>query len=138
MKTYRYKINGNAYEVVINSLDDKMADVTVNGVSYQVELEGKTAEATNVPSPVSIASVITPRKSEPAAQNKVVTAPLPGVITSVKVKAGDAVKVGQVVATLEAMKMENDIEAEYSGTVVSVNVSKGDSILEGEAIVTLS
>ena len=66
------------------------------------------------------------------------TAPLPGVITSVKVKPGDAVKVGQVVATLEAMKMENDIESEYSGVVVSVDVTKGDSILEGEVIVTIS
>ena len=137
MKTYRYKINGNAYEVVINSVDDKTADVTVNGVSYQVELDEQHADSAT-PAPVDVAAVSRPRTSGIQVQKKSVTAPLPGVITSMKVKPGDSVKVGQVVATLEAMKMENDIESEYSGVVASVDVTKGDSILEGEVIVTIS
>lgn len=137
MKTYRYKINGSSYEVVIDSVDDRTADVTVNGVSYHVELEERHAE-TAAPAPVAVAAVSRPHASEIRVQKKSVTAPLPGVITSVKVKPGDAVKVGQVVATLEAMKMENDIESEYSGVVASVDVTKGDSILEGEVIVTIS
>ena len=68
---------------------------------------------------------------------KVVVAPLPGVVIAVNVKVGDAVKAGQVVAELEAMKMENDIQSEFDGTVISVNVSVGDSVPEGAAIVVI-
>jgi biotin carboxyl carrier protein len=64
-------------------------------------------------------------------------APLPGVITSIKVKAGDSIKSGQVVAVLEAMKMENDLQSEVDGTVREVKVEKGDSVLEGAVIITL-
>jgi biotin carboxyl carrier protein len=62
---------------------------------------------------------------------------LPGVIIAVKVNVGDAVKAGQTVAVLEAMKMENDIQAECDGTVTAVKVAKGDSVLEGATIVTI-
>jgi len=72
-----------------------------------------------------------------AAGGKVIKSPLPGVIVAVKVNAGDKVKAGDVVAVLEAMKMENEIQSEYDGTVASVNVSQGDSILEGAVIVTI-
>ena len=70
--------------------------------------------------------------------DKAIKSPLPGVIVAVKVNVGDAVKAGQVVAVLEAMKMENEIQSEYDGTVASVNVSQGDSVLEGALIVSLS
>ena len=76
--------------------------------------------------------------AKPAGAGKAVTSPLPGVIIGVKVNVGDVVKPGQVVAVLEAMKMENDIEAEFGGTVTAVNVAKGDSILEGAVIVTIA
>lgn len=66
-----------------------------------------------------------------------VSAPLPGIIVKILVKPGDVVKPEQTVAILEAMKMENEIQAEHGGTVQSVNVSKGDSVLEGTSIVTL-
>lgn len=70
------------------------------------------------------------------ASGKEITSPLPGVITAIKVKAGDAVKSGQVVAVLEAMKMENDLLVETDGTVREVKVEKGDSVLEGAVIIT--
>jgi biotin carboxyl carrier protein len=66
-----------------------------------------------------------------------VTAPLPGVIVGIKVNIGDVVKAGQVVAVLEAMKMENDIQAEFDGIVTAINVNQGDSILEGAVIVMI-
>ena len=68
---------------------------------------------------------------------KSISSPLPGVILEVNVKEGDTVKVGQVVAILEAMKMENEILSEYDGIVTSVNVSKEDNILEGTPIITV-
>ncbi len=64
--------------------------------------------------------------------------PLPGVIIDVNVNVGDAVKAGQQVAVLEAMKMENSIEASQAGTVTAVHVSKGDSVLEGAPIITIA
>lgn len=67
----------------------------------------------------------------------IITAPLPGVITSVKVKEGEIIKAGQVVAVLEAMKMENDLQSERDGRVKEVKIEKGDSVLEGTVIVTL-
>ena len=69
--------------------------------------------------------------------DKAITTPLPGVITSVKVKEGEMIKAGQVVAVLEAMKMENDLQAERDGRVKEVKVEKGDSVLEGAVIITL-
>ena len=66
-----------------------------------------------------------------------VLAPLPGTITEIPVKVGDAVAVGDTVIVLEAMKMQNNIEAETSGTVTSVLVSKGDTVMEGAVLVTI-
>ncbi|MBO8479210.1 MAG: biotin/lipoyl-binding protein, partial [Bacteroidetes bacterium] len=68
---------------------------------------------------------------------KAVTSPLPGVIVEISVKVGDSVKAGQQVAVLEAMKMENAIEADHAGTVTAIHVNKGDSVLEGVPIVTI-
>ena len=144
MKTYKFKINGNGYEVAINSVEGQTASVTVNGTPYTVELEeAPAAPVQAVPvqaAPVQAAP--TPAAAPapaPAASGagKAVTSPLPGVIIAVKVNVGDAVKAGQEVAVLEAMKMENSIEATHDGTVTAINVAKGDSVLEGAPIVTI-
>ena len=147
MKTYKFKINGNHYNVSINSVEGRNASVSVNGTEYQVELD-------DTPVAVPVAPVATPVKvehvqpslsstqseSKPVAtgMGKSVTSPLPGVIISVKVNVGDVIKPGQVVAVLEAMKMDNEIESEFGGTITAVNVAKGDSVLEGAAIVTIA
>ena len=144
MKTYKFKINGNEYNVAINSVEGGVADVTVNGASYKVEMEHMPAAApaaavqqTSAPVQNS-APVQTAQAPVPATgAGKPVTSPLPGVIIAVKVNVGDAVKAGQTVAVLEAMKMENDIQAECDGTVTAVKVAKGDSVLEGATIVTI-
>lgn len=145
MKTYKFKINGNEYNVAINSVDGTNASVTVNGTDYQVELEN--APAAPVQTAPAAAPVAAPAPAAPAASaapkpaasgaGKAVTSPLPGVIIAVKVNVGDSVKTGQEVAVLEAMKMENSIEATQDGTVTAIHVAKGDSVLEGAAIVTI-
>lgn len=149
MKEYKFKINGNDYAVAINSIEGNIADVTVNGASYKVEMENAPATAPAAPqAPVQAAPVAAPAPAAapaaapapaPAASGagKKVTSPLPGVIIEVSVKVGDQVKEGQQVAVLEAMKMENTIEATVSGTVTAVNVNKGDSVLEGAPIITI-
>ena len=76
------------------------------------------------------------RTSGPASGSKVTT-PLPGTILDVFVNVGDQVKAGQRVVLLEAMKMENNIEADTDGTVTAVEVRKGDAVLEGQTLVVI-
>ena len=144
MKEYKLKINGNEYNVTINSIEGSMASVTVNGTPYDGELENAPSapvQAVQVPvQPITQVQASAPAAaSKPAAAGagKAVTSPLPGVIIAVKVNVGDSVKAGQEVAVLEAMKMENSIEAEHDGTVTAIHVAKGDSVLEGAAVVTI-
>lgn len=144
MKIYRFRINGNEYNVDINSVEGNIASVTVNGKDYQVELDNVQAapvqavQAVQPAAPVQAAPQPAQRQA-PAASGagKPVTSPLPGVIIAVKVNVGDIVKAGQEVAVLEAMKMENSIEAVQDGTVTAIHVGKGDSVLEGAPIVTI-
>lgn len=153
MKEYKFKINGNDYCVAINSIEGKNADVTVNGVSYNVELENAPvaapqaqaapavaaapAAAPQAQAAASAAAPAAPKAAAPAG-GKTITSPLPGVILSIDVKEGQAVKRGQKVAVLEAMKMENEILSEFDGTVSAIHVSKGDSVLEGANVVTIA
>ena len=142
MKTYRFKINGNDYEVTVNTVEGDVADVTVNGTPYKVEMENAPAAASAVQTApaVPVKQTVAPVQAVPApaaGAGKSLTSPLPGVIVSVNVNVGDVVKAGQTVAVLEAMKMENDIQAECDGTVTAVKVAKGDSVLEGAVIVTI-
>jgi biotin carboxyl carrier protein len=143
MKHYRFKINGNRYEVDVNSVEGDIATVTVNGIEYQVELENTPVNQEDTLYATPAAAIPrTPSSPEEyhkpvAAGGKAVTSPLPGVIIDIKVNIGDKVKAGQEVAVLEAMKMENSIEADMEGTVTAIHVNKGDSILEGDPIVTI-
>lgn len=149
MKEYKFKINGSDYNVVINDIEGNTANVTVNGAAYSVEMEQTVAPApapkaaAPAPKPVAapaakVAAAPAPAPA-PAASGKgeTITSPLPGVILDVNVKVGDVVKIGQQVAMLEAMKMENAIEAPCNGTVTAVKVAKGDSVLEGAPIVVI-
>ena len=144
MKEYKYKINGNEYNVAVEELEGNKANVTVNGKSYQVELDRPAKPAVSKPvarptaAPAAAAPAAAPApKAAPVAGGAGIKAPLPGVILDIKVKVGDAVSKGQTIAILEAMKMENNINADREGTVVSINVEKGQSIAEGTDIITL-
>lgn len=142
MKEYKYKINGNEYNVAVEELEGNKASVTVNGKTYQVELDRPAkpvvtkpvARPAAAPAAAPVAAAPAPR---PAAGGAGIKAPLPGVILDIKVKVGDTVTKGQTVAILEAMKMENNINADRDGKVVAINVEKGQSIAEGTDIITL-
>ena len=120
--------------------------ITVNGTPYNVTVEEGTSSAAPVasapaPAPAAAPAPQAAPKAAPApaaAGNVKVDAPMPGNILDVKVSNGTAVKAGQVLVILEAMKMENEIVAPQDGTVASINVNKGDTVEAGQTIVTLA
>jgi len=116
--------------------------VTVNGKTYEVEVEEiKAEEEKELSKKEEIVEVKeVPKQEEKVSTgkgSKVVSAPMPGTILDVKVKEGDRVKRGDVLLILEAMKMENEIMAPEDGIVASVNVSKGASVNTGDVLVTM-
>jgi len=137
MKAYKFKINGKDYAVTIGEAEGKMLSVNVNGADYQVELENAPAAAPAAPVQAAAPAAAAPAAPAAGAGEKV-NSPLPGVIVEVSVKEGQAVKAGQKVAVLEAMKMENEIPAPKDGTITAIHVNKGDSILEGAPVVTIA
>lgn len=158
MSQYKFKINGKEFEVAVNSIENNIASVNVNGVEYSVELESgldgslsssavslrETPPSVAGPLPLSMPRVAaaSEESSRPApatsGAGKKIVSPLPGVIIDVCVNVGDAVKRGQKIAVIEAMKMENDILAESDGTVSAIYVKKTDSVLEGADIASIA
>ena len=122
----------------------KTYTITVNGTVYSVTVE---EGASTGAAPVAAAPVVAaPAPAAPApaaapagAQGSVtVNAPMPGKILGVKASVGQAVKKGDVVVVLEAMKMENEIVAPQDGTIASINVAVGDSVDSGAVLATLN
>lgn len=124
--------------------------VTINGKQYDVEVEkvsggykpmsmgAKAAPAAPAPAPAPAAPAAAAPKAAPvSAGDNTVTSPMPGTILGVKVKEGDAVKAGQLVIILEAMKMENEIVAPADGVVASVAVKEGDTVETDATLVVL-
>lgn len=128
----------------------KTYTITVNGKAYAVTVEeGVTAGAAPVaaaPAAAPVAPAAAPAAPAPApaaapigaAGSVTVAAPMPGKVVAVKASVGQAVKKGEVILVLEAMKMENDIVAPQDGTVASINVSTGDSVESGAVLATLN
>lgn len=145
MKEYKFTIGGKKYEVAVSGIEGNVADVSVNGVAYKVEIEeGAAPAAVSAASPAAApaaqakAPAAAPAPAPaPAGAGKSILSPLPGVIISVDVKQGDSVKRGDKVAVIEAMKMENEILSDCDGTVTAVHVQKGDTVADEAKIVTI-
>ena len=148
MNKFEYKVQGVDYEVEIEEMEGNVAKVSVNGIPFEVELKQPINPAKAItrpkvvaPAPAAAAPAAPVARpaapAAPAGAGSPVKAPLPGTISSVNVKVGDKVNVGDTVVVLEAMKMQNNIEAEYAGTVTSIVVNPGDSVMEGAALITI-
>ena len=145
MKEYKFTIGGKKYEVAVSGIEGNVADVSVNGVAYKLEIEeGAAPAAVSAASPAAApaaqakAPAAAPAPAPAAAgAGKSILSPLPGVIISVDVKQGDSVKRGDKVAVIEAMKMENEILSDCDGTVTAVHVQKGDTGADEAKIVTI-
>lgn len=113
--------------------------ITVNGNVYDVTVEEGGAGSTPVAAPKVTPKAAAAPKAAPAGAGAVkITAPMPGKIVAVKANAGAAVKKGQVILVLEAMKMENDVVAPQDGTLASVDVATGASVEAGSVLATMN
>ncbi|NVO11233.1 MAG: biotin/lipoyl-binding protein [Bacteroidales bacterium] len=144
MKEFKFKINGNDYNVNITNIDGTTAELEVNGTPYKVEID-KELKQTKTPKLVRAASVpstdthptLAKTQSPGVATTGSIKSPLPGVILDVHIKPGDMVKRGQKILVLEAMKMENNIDSDKEGRVTEVKVKKGDNVLEGDVLIII-
>ena len=123
MKTYKVTVNGTAYEITLEAVD---------------AAEIKTPAAPVAAAPAAPAPVAAPAPAAAPAGGETVTSPMPGTILDVKVAQGQAVKKGDVLLILEAMKMENEIMAPCDGTIASVNATKGSSVETGAVLCVIA
>ena len=153
MNKYQYKVQGVDYEVEIEEVEGNIAKVNVNGIPFEVELQKPINAAKHptmtrpkveapkpaapTPAPAAAAAAAPAQPAAPVGAGSPVKAPLPGTVTEIKVQVGQQVNVGDVVLVLEAMKMQNNIEAEYAGTVTSITVKQGETVMEGSVLLTI-
>lgn len=133
MKRFNIKVNGTAYDVEVEELGGSAAPVAAPAAT-------PAPAAPVAAAPVAAAPAATPAPAAaPAAagEGTKVEAPMPGTIVEVKASVGQAVKAGDVIVVLEAMKMENDIVAPCDGSVTSITVKKGDSVNSNDVIATV-
>jgi len=142
MKQFQYTINGQIYKVTVNKVDDTIAEVEVNGAPYQVLIDKpakKQVKTIKRPAPVPVAATNAPPDARAnKTSGSIVKSPLPGIILNIACKVGDAVKKGQNLLILEAMKMENSIPADRDGIISEIKVNAGDSVSEGADLVTIN
>lgn len=151
MKDYSLKINGQNYDVQIDDVNENssIARVTVNGTPYEVEIVGAKSVAASKPQVAAASKEAnyakitpsgtagTPRAAAPAAAAGAIKCPLPGTVLAVKVAVGDTVAVGQTLVVLEAMKMENNIDADRAGVVKQILVQQGATVMEGDNLIVI-
>jgi glutaconyl-CoA/methylmalonyl-CoA decarboxylase subunit gamma len=137
MKNFKYKINGNVYEVAIDSIDDTNAKVEVNGIAYDVIIEQTEQQVSKPVKRGAQATQATASASSQGGAATTVKSPLPGIILDITCGVGDSVNKGQQIMVLEAMKMENAINADRDGVIKEIKVTKGETVLEGAALVVI-
>jgi biotin carboxyl carrier protein len=145
MKNYKFTINGNIYDTHIINIEDNIAEIDINGSVYKVEVDKqiKTQKTPKLVRPAAVPSTDShpsvAKTSSPSAPKGTgsIKSPLPGVILEMFVREGDMVKMGQKLLMLEAMKMENNIEADKAGKVISILKQKGDAVMEGDILIVI-
>ncbi len=141
MKKFKFKIRGNKYEAVINDFENNIIDIDINGTNYKVEVEPETPISQPKTPKLVRAKVPESKGKSKIAGNAPggiqVKAPLPGNILKINVKVGDVIKAGDSLLIMEAMKMENNIQAETNGTVKAVKINEGENVLQGDVLLEL-
>jgi len=140
MKQFKFVINGNQYEIEIKEFANNVAELEVNGTPFKVEVAhqatvSKTPKIVRPTVKTPLAAAAPVPSGGPATP---VLSPLPGTILLITVKVGDAIKKGDKLLVMEAMKMENNIQADQDGVVKSLKVSVGDNVLQGAVLLELA
>lgn len=133
MKTFKFTIDTNKYEVAVNSVENDVVNLTLNGKDYAVAIEREKEEETTI-APLKTFSK---DEAEAAPKSKAVPSPLPGTILQVVAQAGQTVKRGDTIVVLESMKMENNIMAEKNGVIRAIHVEVGQNIMQGDPLFDL-
>ncbi len=163
MRKYEVSINSKQYSVVVKKYTQQDAELEINGTPYMVKMDAPVVSPTPQPQPMQPVAVqpvqpqpVQPQPVQPQAapqpaaapvtpaapaavpvEGELVTAPIPGSILEILVKVGDSVKTGQTVFKMEAMKMENDINANSDGVVKAINVNVGDAVNQGQDLMVI-
>lgn len=139
MKTYKLIIGGQRYEARVLEYSSSHAKININGADYLIQIEDDTLTQVPVLPQQEQAVPLAPAFSSDFASGRgEVRAPLPGVIASIRVKEGEAVKKGQTILVLEAMKMESEIAAPVDCVVEKIHVKERAPVQEGDLLMTLS
>ncbi|MBQ7163519.1 MAG: biotin/lipoyl-binding protein [Bacteroidales bacterium] len=134
MKEFKFEIDGRAYQASVEELEDNMAQVVVNGKAFQVRMPQEEAPAARTVRPQAQSAAPAPKT---AGGVFTVKSPLPGSIVKVVVAAGQAVKKGDLLLTMESMKMENNVVSEVDGTVKAVLVEAGKNVMQDDKLVEI-
>lgn len=138
MKAFQFTIDGRKYDTTVNEIDGGMAEVTVNGTVFHVAIDRmKNATSIKPAAPRAAAAPAAAPKVAQAAGITVVKSPLPGSIVKVVAAAGQAVKRGDLLLTMESMKMENQVLSEVEGTVKAVLVQPGQNVMQDDKLVEI-
>ena len=145
MKKFKFTIAGQPYDTTVNEIEPNVCEVTVNGTVFQVEIEKQETvkkKPVVAPRPATTATGAAVSASKPAAApasagTTVVKSPLPGSIVKVMVQAGQDIKKGDTLLTMESMKMENVIASEVTGKVKSVLVQPGQNVMQDDKLVEI-
>lgn len=138
MKSFQFTIDGRKYDTTVNEIDGGMAEVTVNGTVFHVAIDQmKNATSIKPAAPRAAAAPAAAPKVAQAAGTTVVKSPLPGSIVKVVAAAGQSVKRGDLLLTMESMKMENQVLSEVDGTVKAVLVQPGQNVMQDDKLVEI-
>lgn len=134
MKKFKFKINESEYEVTVNEIEQNIAEIEVNGTPFTVQIERseKSGSTSNRKPAGKVTPINTPTRIVVGSSIK---SPLPGVVVKVLVHAGQSVKRGDVLLTMESMKMENNILAEEDCIISKVHVQPGQSVMQDDILV---
>ena len=139
MKEFKFVIDGHKFTTTVNELEGGLAEVTVNGTAFKVQIEkDQPAAAAPRQSAQQVVSAAQAGAQPAAGGVQVVKAPLPGSIVKVNVNVGDAVKVGDELLTMESMKMENSVKSEFAGTVKAVFVEPGKNVMQEDRLIEIA
>ena len=134
---FTVNVNNKSYQVEIKDINTRPVQAYIDGECFEVTPETKTVSKPTTETKQNVSNT-NPQTTTASAGSNNITAPIPGVITAIKVAVGESVSAGDEVCSLEAMKMNNAIRTTKNGTIAAIKVSQGDHVAHGQILVELA